>query len=254
MIDRVDTDAWKVNDGHREAAARCLHLIERRHGCGVICGESGCGKTLVLRRMLRRAARLTHRVCYLDLNSIDAAEFQWRLCAGLRLAPSANEGRTSLWTRITDALDGGEPGQVSAAVLIDHADAAHSDVLPELRRWLQLAHDQRRTVSIIASRTPIPQPLVNILADFCDLRADVHPMTAEQAAEFIRNFHEIESLGTAINSETADTLHRLSQGRARKLERLCRLAKLANAAEDGAPLDRAALEALANELGSLPRS
>jgi type II secretory pathway predicted ATPase ExeA len=241
-----------ASGGHREAASRCLHLIERRSGCGVICGEPGVGKTLVLRRLVRRAARLAHRACYVDLNGIDRGEFQWRLCAALRLSPSTSESRAQLWARLTDALDGAQNSQLSLAVLFDHADAAHADVLPELRRWLQLADDQRRTVTVVATRSPIPAALAAVLTDFCDLRADVHRLSAEETTEFIRRVSELDSAAMDLNqSEAAAALHELTAGEPRKLQRLCRLAALAAAAEDGATLDRPALEALVNELLSL---
>lgn len=252
MIDPLDSDWWMPTAGHREAAARCLHLLERGSGCGVICGDAGCGKTLVLRRLVRRAARMTLRAFCVDLNGIDSTELRWRLCAGLRLAPSIHESRHQLWSRLSDALEGGRLSRISAAVLFDHADLIGRDALPELRRWLQLAHDQRRTVSIIAARSPIESPLLEILEDFCDLKADVHRLTRDEAKQFIQDWSHLEAPALPLNTDAArEAAHELTGGEPRKLERLCRLAAYASAAESGQPLDRESLDALIRELTSL---
>jgi type II secretory pathway predicted ATPase ExeA len=249
VIDPNDSSRWLPTDAHREAAARCLHLIEQQAGCAVICGDAGCGKTLVLRRLVRRAARLTHRACYIDLQGLDAAEFQWRLCAGLRLAPNNQDSRATLWTRITDALDGASSGRLSAAVIFDHLEAATPETLAELRRWLQLAQDQKRTATIIGARSPLSESQSRLLADFCDLRSDIQKLTAQQTSEFISRWTEADVVPmTLFEPDAVASLHHLTDGEPRKLERLCRLARLASAAERGKPLSSAALQALAEEL------
>jgi type II secretory pathway predicted ATPase ExeA len=252
VAEKTENSWWLPTDEIREAAARCLHLLERQSGCGVLCGDAGCGKTVVLKRLARKATRCARRVCYIDLAGIDAAEFQWRLCAGLRLAPSLADESIQIWTRLTDALHGADASGMGAAILFDHADAATPAVLPHLRRWLHLAESQRQMVSILATRLPIPASLSELIADFCDIRADLHKLTLEQTAQFVQNWSESECGPPALaDAATAGALHELTSGEPRKLERLCRLATLASAAENGRPLDRSALESLMTELTGL---
>ena len=249
MIDQLSAEWWFPTDACREAAARCLHLFERGSGCGLLTGDAGCGKSLILKRLTRKAARLAQRAFLVDLSGMDAAEFRWRLCAGLKINPGARETRTQLWTRITDALEGVRPGRASVAVLFDHAEQAAADLLPELRRWLTLAADSRQVVSILSSRSPLPAALADTIVGFVDLRTEVQPLSMDEAAEFLQGWSRDEAVDPkSFGADAAAALHQLTGGRPRELARLLRLSALASQAEGGATLDAAALAALKSEM------
>lgn len=248
MIDQLTAEWWFPTDACREAAARCLHLFERGTGCGLLTGAAGCGKTLILKRLVRKAGRLAQRSFLVDLSGLDAAEFRWRLCSGLRINPSAKDSRAQLWTRLTDAVEGGRPGRASVAVMFDHADQASSDLLPELRRWLQMADDARRIVTIVSARSPLPAALAESIVDFIDLRTEVQPLSMDEAAEFLKGWTRDEAVAPqAFGADAAAALHHLTGGRPRELARLLRLSAMASQAEGGAPLDASAIEALKGE-------
>jgi type II secretory pathway predicted ATPase ExeA len=248
VIDQLTSEWWFPTDACREAAARCLHLFERGTGCGLLTGAAGCGKTLILKRLAKQAGRLAQRSFLIDLGGLDASEFRWRLCAGLKINPSARESRTQLWTRLTDAVEGGRPGRASVAVLFDHADRADADLLPELRRWLQLADDSGRIVTILSSRSPLAGSLTETVADFCDLRTEVPPLSTTEAAEFLQDWTREEAVDPqSFGINAATILHKMTGGEPRQLARLLRLSALASQAEGGAPLDATALEALQAE-------
>lgn len=249
MIDQLSTDWWFPTDACREAASRCLHLFERGTGCGLLTGASGCGKTLILKRLARKAARLAHRSFLVDLSGLDATEFSWRLCAGLKINPSARETRAQLWTKLTDAIEGGRPGRASVAVLFDHADHAEPELLPELRRWLQLADDNRQIVTIVSARSPLSAALAETIFDFVDLRAEVPAFSTTEAAEFLKGWSQEEAVDPrSFGVDPVALLHQMTGGEPRRLAKLFRLSALASQAEGGAPLDAGALEALQREL------
>jgi type II secretory pathway predicted ATPase ExeA len=249
VTDQLNSEWWFPTDASREAAARCLHLFERGTGCGLLTGQPGCGKSLILKRLVRKAARLAQRSFLIDLSGLDATEFRWRLCAGLKINPNARESRAQLWTRLTDAVDGGRPGRASTAVLLDHADRAEADVLPELRRWLQLADDNGRIVTIVSSRSPVPASLSTTIDDFIDLRTEVQPLSLDEATEFLAGWTRDEAVDPgSFGNDAVAALHRLTGGKPRELARLLRLSALASQAEGGSHLDAAAIEALNAEL------
>jgi hypothetical protein len=134
-------------------------------------------------------------------------------------------------------------------VLLDHADQADSDLLPELRRWLQLADDNRQIVTIISSRSPAPAQLASAIDDFIDLRTDVQPLSMDEASEFLAGWTRDEAVDpSSFGIDAAAALHRLTGGKPRELARLLRLSALASQAEGGARMDAAAIEALRAEL------
>jgi type II secretory pathway predicted ATPase ExeA len=249
VIDQLSAEWWFPTDASREAAARCLHLCERGSGCGLLLGQPGCGKSLILRRLVRKAARMAQRSFLIDLSGLDAAEFRWRLCAGLKINPGGRETRTQLWTRLTDAVQGSRPGRGSVAVFMDHADQAGADILPELRRWLQLADDNGRIVTVISSRAAIPSDLMSAIGDFIDLRTEVLPLSVDEARGFVADWTREEAVEpTSFEANAATAMHQLTGGKPRDLARLLRLAALASQAEGGVCLDGAAIEALRAEM------
>jgi len=248
VIDQLTAEWWFPTDASREAAARCLHLFERGSGCGLLTGQAGCGKSLILKRLVRKAARLAQRSFLIDLSGLDATEFRWRLCAGLKINPGTRDTRTQLWTRLTDAVEGGRPGRASVAVLLDHADKAEPDLLPELRRWLRLADDNRQIVTIISARTPAPSELISAIGDFIDLRTEVKPLSMEEATEFLKDWSRDEAVDPgSFGVDAAAALHQLTGGKPREFARLLRLSALASQAEGGSRLDADAIDALQAE-------
>jgi len=251
VIDQLTADWWFPTDASREAAARCLHLFERGSGCGLLTGQRGCGKSLILKRLARKSARLAQRSFVIDLSGLDAAEFRWQLCAGMKLNPGVRETRAQLWTRLTDAVQGGRPGRASVAALLDHADQAEGDLLPELRRWLQLADDNRQIVTIVASRSPVPAALLETVGDFIELRTEVQPLSMSEAVEFLEGWTRDEAVDpSSFGVDAAAALHQLTGGKPRELARLLRLSALAAQAEGGITLDASAIEALQTEFVS----
>ncbi len=249
MIDQLTAEWWFPTDACREAASRCLHLFERGYGCGLLTGAPGCGKSLILKRLAKKAARLAQRSFVIDLTGLDAAEFRFRLCSGLRLNPGVRESRTQLWTRLSDAIEGGRPGRASVAVLLDQAEQATGELLPELRRWLQLANDSRQVVTILSSRSPLQNALTETIFDFVDLRSDIQPLSTAEATEFLKDWSREEAVDpTSFSTDAAAALHRLTGGEPRRLARLLRLSALASRVESGSIMDAQAIEELKSEM------
>src|SRR3972149_810985 len=68
---------------HDEALARVEYLVDARRRVGVLVGEAGVGKSLVLRVAARRLARKRSAVVAVDATGLGTREFLWQVGAGL---------------------------------------------------------------------------------------------------------------------------------------------------------------------------
>jgi general secretion pathway protein A len=89
---------------HEEALARLHFLVENRRRVGLLLGESGSGKSLMLERFARElcargvSAFLVHGYC------AASGELLWSTAAGVGLNPRRDEPLPRLWGRLSDRL------------------------------------------------------------------------------------------------------------------------------------------------------
>ena len=72
--------------GHDEALARLEYLVEARRRLGVLLGESGIGKSLVLQVAAERLARKGAAVAVVDTVGVGTRDLLWQLAAALGAA------------------------------------------------------------------------------------------------------------------------------------------------------------------------
>ena len=72
---------------HEEALARLEFLVEQRQRLGLLLGQSGTGKSLILDRLATNLRHHGAEVANLSLLSVDLHEFLWLLAADLGLNP-----------------------------------------------------------------------------------------------------------------------------------------------------------------------
>src|SRR5262245_26205095 len=100
----LDPRNYFPGSSHEEAVARLHFLVEQNWRLGLLSGEAGTGKSLLLQVL---AASLRHRgvtVAQVSLRGLDAEEFLWRLAAGIGLNPDLADSPFSLWREIDDQL------------------------------------------------------------------------------------------------------------------------------------------------------
>jgi type II secretory pathway predicted ATPase ExeA len=246
----LDPRAYFAGGPQEEAIARLQFLVDQNWRLGLLSGEAGTGKSLLLQVL---ASTLRHRgmtVAQISLRGLDPEEFLWRLAAGIGLNPELAESPFALWRHIDDQFSAFRYQLKPLVILFDSFEAvtpgvaalvsrvAHTDDLPGLR------------LSVIISGRPYQRPNPGReLLQFTDLRIDLVAWNQQETEEFV--VHALEQVGATrpIFSQPAlARLYDLSQGLPRRVNQLAELALLAGAGQELEIIDAETVEGVFLEL------
>jgi hypothetical protein len=110
---------------------------------GLVLGEAGWGKSLLLDLFAEECQRANWHVAELNLLGLSVREFQWRLAELLHAAPRASDDGLRLARRLEERLVQNSLQQETIVLLLDDADQAGADVLTQLVRLAQLPASPR---------------------------------------------------------------------------------------------------------------
>ena len=134
---------------HQEALARLHFLVRQGRSLGILTGDDGTGKSLVLARFLDEARHSGQPACGVNLPGLEPRDFLWELAAGLCARPRAGDDVFSLWRRISDRLRENQLLNRNTAIVLDDADEAAHEVLIFVLRLLK-SHPAGMTLTLAA--------------------------------------------------------------------------------------------------------
>ncbi len=236
---------------HEEALARLHFLVEENHRLGLLLGDSGSGKSLVLEVFSREVRRGAGQLANLSLLGVDAHELLWMMAADFGLAPSRSDDIFRLWRSISDRLTENRYQQINTLLLLDDADEATPDVCDQITRLIQadsLAHG--RLTVVLASTVQRAGRLGQRLLQLTDLRIDLDAWHDQDIEGFVN--HALAQAGrrqATFEREAISRLQQLTGGIPRRVTQLANLALLAGAGRRLKQIDAQTVEAAHQELG-----
>lgn len=235
------------SQGHEEALARLLYLVEQRRRCGLVSGVAGTGKSLVLEVLRSQAVRSGSHVALVDLVGRTARELLWETLAGLGFWPGADDAPHRLWRRVQEHIAANRFARFSLVLLFDHLDRAQPECIVAIERLAQLsAGGQTGLTLILASRN---QQAPEMLHQVSDVRIDLGPIEREQIRQHVETLLARAGAERPIFDESAfDRLYDETRGIPRQINRLCELALLAGMAEQVATIGEPIIAAAADDL------
>ncbi|MBX3411639.1 MAG: AAA family ATPase [Pirellulales bacterium] len=248
---RLDPRTFHASPVHNEALARLLFLVEERRRVGLLLGESGTGKSLLLATLASELRATTPNVVAVNLLGAEPQGFLWGVAAALGANPDVHASTHELWRAVTDQIAAARYQQLPTVLMLDDADRASRECQATVLRLVHadLAPEARLTV-VLASRLNTSHQLDRRLLELAELRVDLAPWEEVDTAAFVR-----ESLARAGGTEpifeagALTRLHQLAQGIPRHVCQLAELALVAGAGEHLRRLDAGTIEAVYQELG-----
>lgn len=235
--------------GHNEALARIEYLVDGRRRLGALLGESGVGKSLVLRVAAAQLAKKGRAVVLVDALGASTREFLWQVACGLGTTPREDADVPWLWRQIADRVVENRMRQVDTVLLIDDAGQAGPDLVTQFLRLarLDLTPAARWTI-VLAAEQPQAVRWNEALRNLFDLRIDVLPWAIEETIGYLQTaLVDAGRFEPLFDDGALQALHEISCGVPRQVTRLADYALLAGAVAGVETIDAGIVEAASEE-------
>jgi general secretion pathway protein A len=236
---------------HEEALARLQFLVEEHRTLGLLLGEAGTGKSLILEIFARSLGRVGRQSAKLSLAGLDPHGFLWQLAGQLGIESASTASTFALTRAVTDHIAANRYQQRATILLLDDADTARPEVSDQIVWLAQLdtSRDARLTI-VLAVQPERLYKLDTRLLELADLRIDLEGWDADDTAAFVKQALAKAGRTTPIFSEAALVrLHELTGGVPRRIKQLADLALLAGAGGNMAQIEPSTIDSVYQELG-----
>jgi general secretion pathway protein A len=234
---------------HREALARLHFLVQDGRSLGIVSGDSGTGKTLVLRAFADELLQQSDRVATITAAGLEPYGFLWTLAARLGAGPQRTDNDFDLWRRIDDRLYENDAVHARTAVLVDDVHHATDTISLQVVRLLKAHQQHALTVVLSLDSNHLSQLGYDVLR-LSELRIDLESWEPEDIRGYLQ-----ASAGRAEGSDdplfdpvALARLHKLSGGNPRLVCRLADLALVAGAGQDLKQIDSLTVDSVQHEL------
>jgi len=238
----------------QSALLRLQYCVENSAGCALILGESGLGKTTVLRQLEAHGEQL-RPFCRLGFPGLSPIEQLRMIGTELAEAPYPADGSTdALLLDITGNLRRYTAQGMHPVICFDDAQLLSADVMRDVVLALLTIRDIDEAIdcSVVLSGQPV---LMSQLTRHPQLReriavtARLGGLTASESADYV--FSRMDACAAPEGIFTANAIRRLheaSQGNLRRLNRLCDMALLVGCADQLKEIDEPQIDAVSSEL------
>lgn len=236
--------------GHNEALARIEYLVGGHRRLGALLGESGVGKSLVLRVAAAQLAKQGRAVVLVDALGSSTREFLWQVACGLGTTPREDAETPWLWRQITDRVVEYRVRQVDAVLLVDDAGQAGPDLITQFLRLarLDVTPASRWTIVLAAEAAQAARWNESLRNQF-DLRIDVSPWAEEDSIGYLQTaLVDAGRVEPLFEDGALSLLHELADGVPRQVARLADYSLLAGAAAGLDTIDSATVASASEEI------
>jgi general secretion pathway protein A len=240
---------------HQAALHKLRYATENRRAAGVVAGLAGTGKTVLiemLRQQLGERYQPFVRVVFPQMTDRDLLVY----LAEQLGAPPADPPRYTIeesLRRLEYILAENVRRDQHAVLVIDEAHLLEdSGLLEPLRLLLNLGSLDKPPFTLLLVGQPTLLPMIQRHGSFeerMDIKVVLSALSADETAEYIA--HRLNAAGASrdiFSTDAVTTIHQLTAGIPRRINRLCDLALLVGFASGKYTIDSDALRAVHGEL------
>jgi general secretion pathway protein A len=252
--DNSDARFYYPGESHQGAMLKLRYAIENRRPAALLSGASGTGKTLLIGQLRRHLAKQFQPVVHLVFPQMPA-KFLLTYLADELSAPGVSEPENIEHTvrRIHAFLSQNAAQNQHAVIAIDEAHLIEdSRAWEALRLLLNFEADGRAALTLLLVGQPAllaQMDRMPAMEERLGVKCLLRTFNVDETASYV-NFR-LQAAGAKqqiFEPAAMETLHSLTHGQARQINRLCDLALLVGFAEERHSIGADQLEAVAEEL------
>ncbi|HEX4414669.1 MAG TPA: AAA family ATPase [Lacipirellulaceae bacterium] len=246
----VGANQFYPTAGHDEALARIEYLVESRRRLGVLVGEAGIGKSLILRVAAKRLIRSGSVAIVVDALGASVREVLWNLACELKTAPRDDADTAWLWRQIADRVAENRMQHVATVLLVDDAGQAGPDLITQFARLVRLdTSPTARWTIVLAAEAGQAARWNDTLRSAVDLRIEVAPWSVNDTIGYVQtSLVDAGRFDPVFDEGGLRKLHDLACGVPQDVARLADYALLAAAGMSISSIDAASVEAAYEEI------
>lgn len=206
----------------RKGLLQELACFGKRRGIAAIAGESGSGKTAIIRYFCDELAANNHKIIYNPFTNSSDNDLLRSLCTAFEIEPSFHRSRTieALQQRIR------ELGSINPVIVLDETQNASHSLLETMRLLTNDEFDSRNRITLILIGTEdlfreLKKKRNESLRQRVTLYCRLSPLTEKETQDYIT--HSLEQAGTAqqvFKPEAVKLIYDISLGRLRSINKL----------------------------------
>lgn len=232
-----------------ECLLRLKYLVHQRRRAGIVLGEAGSGRTLLLTAFGELCRREGREVAMASLADTSADELCWRIATQWSVGCAPSDDLARKHRRIADFARATHLSGGHAVLLLDDADRAPAETLGQIVRLLNVEASHSWLTALAATTPQHAHQLGPELLNKIDLRIDLEGWDESDTAAFVQ-FAVFAAGGDRplFDGPAIATLHQLSHGLPRRVKLLAEHALLVSAGRGIDQVDTAAVEAAYEEV------
>ena len=255
FTDTADTDFYYPAETHQGALLKLRYAVENRRTAALLSGGAGLGKSLVVRALLRQlgeeyAPRLhvvfpqmppDQLLAYLASSLVGAS------CSGP--TPPVERSVRLIEQSLAENVEQGR----HAVIVIDEAQVLDDcNSLETVRLLLNIEHHAVTPMTVLLAGQGALLPVLERtpeLEERLSVKCLLRRLSQEDSISYIH--HRLQAAGSQreiFDASALETVHRLSHGVPRRINRLCDLALLVGFAEERPIINAQQIEAVSDEL------
>jgi len=261
----IDPAAYYPSETHQSSLLKLRYALEHGNSMGVLCGDSGMGKTLLVKLLAERGGETYAPWVHVVFPQMSTAELLAFVAADLNADGNANAlAETISGDRPTQGIDvsirqiGERLKRIAtsggrAVLVIDEAHLLEGQrTFETLRLLLNFEHGGQSDLMLLlvgrASLLPMLERLPQ-LDERVGVKCLLRPLNVEETMSYVQ--HRLQQAGARkpiFTTAALETVHGIARGMPRRINRLCDLALLVGFAEEQKQIGDRHIETVAQEL------
>ncbi len=241
----IDPQLFYEGASQGEALARMRFLVTNSRRLGLLLGQPGLGKSLLLELFADECHRQGRAVAQVNLLGLSTREFYDQLGASLSVEVRPEYDVPQLFRRVADRLAANRLQGTSTVVLLDDADQAGADVLTQIARLTRIEPATgAAALTLILSTDPAhTHRLPSQLLELVDLSIRLEAWEEVDTIGYLQlALVEAGSQRPLFEESALAELHRLAAGVPRRVNRLADIALLAGSSSGLETIDAATVQ------------